>query len=171
VLIDLAVHDLDVLTLLAGAPAHLASVIHRSRSGDPVDTAEILLTTRSRASASLHVNWVTPTKIRTLRVTGTRGVCLVDYILQSCVLHGGNLLRSEQGVGSDYRSLIEQYQSGDRLEFGVKRAEPLKVQLEQFVSITSDPASPNLLCPLAESIAVLEIATRALEQGHEGVRA
>jgi UDP-N-acetylglucosamine 3-dehydrogenase len=171
VLIDLAVHDLDVLNLLAGETSHLASVVHRSRNGEHVDTAEILLTTRSRASASLHVNWVTPTKIRTLRVTGTRGVCMVDYILQSCVLHGGNLLRSDQGVGSDYRSLIAQYQSGDRLEFGVRREEPLKLQLEQFISLANQPGMATSLCPISDSIAALELATLALERGHEGVRA
>jgi UDP-N-acetylglucosamine 3-dehydrogenase len=169
VVVDLAVHDIDVFHFLVG-PSHLvASITHRSMNPEFVDTAEMMLSSRAGASASLHVNWITPAKLRTLRVTGTRGVCQVDYILQTCVLSGGGLLQVDSGSRSDFRSLIEQYQSTDRIEFGVTKTEPLKVQLAQFVAMVN--GSSDSLCSMKDSIAALEVAVSALERAQGGDQA
>src|SRR5262249_38343054 len=81
VLLDLAVPGIDVLRSLVGPLRLEASVSHATVREGVLDTAEILLTCAAGSSATVHVNWITPTKIRTLRVTGTRGMCFVDYIL------------------------------------------------------------------------------------------
>jgi UDP-N-acetylglucosamine 3-dehydrogenase len=159
VLIDLAVHDLDVLRFLVG-PVHVrASVCHSAWRPGVFDTAEILLTADSGESASIHTNWVTPTKIRTLRVTGTRGVCLADYILQSCVMFGGNMLRKLATDEFDFRSLIADYKSSDRVEFGIVKQEPLKVQLEMFHRMLS--GRPTEICPPKEAAAAVALANEA----------
>ena len=94
VLMDLAVHDIDVLHSLVGMHPGFevkGVALHSILRENVFDTAEILLENSRSMSASIHVNWITPTKIRNLRVTGTGGVCMVDYILQTCVLLGGDL--------------------------------------------------------------------------------
>jgi UDP-N-acetylglucosamine 3-dehydrogenase len=89
VLLDLAVHDIDAFRSLVGQVRVEASLAHSSFRQGVLDTAEIVLASAAGPTASMHVNWVTPTKIRTLRVTGPRGVCFMDYFLQSGVLCGG----------------------------------------------------------------------------------
>ena len=81
-----------------------ASVCHSTLKEGVHDTAEIFVTSASSVTATVHVNWITPTKIRTIRVTGTRGVCFVDYILQTCEVTGGGLLdygAQPESVGYD----------------------------------------------------------------------
>lgn len=131
VLLDLAVHDLDVLRFLNGDYNIHSSVCHKSFQSDIPDTAEILLSGKS-SSANIHVNWVTPTKIRTLRVTGTKGVAFVDYMLQTCTLHGGDLIKAKIKDSFNYHDLQSHYRNTDKIEFGVHREEPLVVQAQEW---------------------------------------
>ena len=160
VLLDLAVHDLDVLRHMVGDLRLLSCVSHSTWSAGVQDTAEIVVKAESGPSASLHVNWVTPTKIRTVRVTGTQGVCFVDYILQSCVLMGGNLLRRAPTTVFDFHSLMEEYKSTDRVEFGITKVEPLKAQLTEFYKLLS--GQPSEICSLEDAAAAVTLADSAL---------
>jgi UDP-N-acetylglucosamine 3-dehydrogenase len=132
VLLDLAVHDLDILSDLAGIAHVRASMCHSSLTPGVYDTAEILVSCLDGASASIHVNWITPTKIRSLRITGTKGVCFVDLMLQTCTLYGGNLLGPRTLPAPGYQALVDSYKNSDRVEFGVPKEEPLKSQLQAF---------------------------------------
>lgn len=132
VMLDLAVHDLDILRQLAG-PLRLAhSMCHAIWKEGVVDTAEIFLATQTGPSASMHVNWVTPTKIRSIRVTGTRGVCFVDYVLQTCELMGGHLVKAVEPTSTSFASFQDLYRATDRIQFGVIKVEPLRAQAEEF---------------------------------------
>jgi UDP-N-acetylglucosamine 3-dehydrogenase len=160
VMLDLAVHDVDVLQSLIGPLTVVASIVHNTVRSDIPDTAEILLKNDEGVSASIHVNWITPTKIRTIRVTGTRGVCFVDYILQTCTLMGGNLLSHEPTLKTDFQNLIRQYQNTDKIEFGIQNEEPLKVQLRAFhKALTGDPSE---LCSGEDGARAVEVSLRAL---------
>ena len=119
VLLDLAVHDLDVFQFLFGDFQVKAGIVHSTINEGIADTSEILLQGKNKVSANIHVNWITPTKIRSLRITGTKSVVFVDYMLQTCVLHGGDLLNSPQTDKFDYNDLQEHYRNLDKIEFGV----------------------------------------------------
>jgi UDP-N-acetylglucosamine 3-dehydrogenase len=160
VLLDLAVHDLDVLRFLIGPVRVNASVCHSAWRAGVLDTAEILLTGESGQSASIHTNWVTPTKLRTLRVTGTRGVCIADYMLQSCTMFGGNVLKRAAATEFDFESLLEEYKSTDRVEFGIAKQEPLKVQLEMFYKLLN--GEPSEICLPRDAAAAVSLATEAM---------
>ena len=112
-------------------------------------------------SASIHANWVTPTKIRSLRVTGTHGVGFVDYMLQSCVVHGGRLLGPRDEPKLEFNQLVQAYQSNDRIEFGVKKEEPLKIQLEHYFRLLTGGKSD--CCTPEEAVSTLELAHEALK--------
>lgn len=160
VMLDLAVHDVDVLQSLIGPLTVVSSVVHNTVHPDIPDTAEILLRNAEGVSASIHVNWITPTKIRTIRVTGTRGVCFVDYILQTCTLMGGNLLDQMPVLETDFQNLLAQYQKTDKIEFGIQNEEPLKVQLRAFhQALLGDPSE---ICTGEDGATAVEVALRAL---------
>jgi len=164
VLLDLAVHDLDVLNFLVGPMKLRASIGHSTFRPDTLDTAEMMLVGAQGASASIHVNWVTPTKIRNLRVTGTKGVAYVDYILQTCEIWGGNLTRrgAEPNVG--YPNIVEHYKNTDKIEFGVEKREPLVVQLENlFLALKGEP---SLICTANDAIWAVDMAEEAIERAN-----
>ena len=161
VILDLAVHDIDVLRSLAGPVRLEHSMCHVTWRDGVFDTAEIFLGTSSGPSASIHVNWITPTKIRGIRVTGTRGVCFVDYILQTCELHGGSLLKSIEPASSSFESVLDLYRSTDKIQFGVQRVEPLRAQASQFVQFLTTGESGEL-CVGRDAVAAVLLAEKAV---------
>lgn len=162
VLFDLAVHDIDILNLLAGRMKLLGGIAHSTIKKGINDTAEILLRSDKGPSASIHVNWITPTKVRTLRVTGTRGVGFIDYMLQTCTVYGGNLLGYREEPKLEFNQLLQAYQNNDRIEFGVKKEEPLKVQLDNFYCLLSNKA--NNCCTPEEAVYTIDLAEEAIRR-------
>ena len=162
VLLDLAVHDIDVLRSLVGSVKMEHSTSHVTFREGVFDTAEISLAAASGASASVHVNWITPTKIRSVRVTGTRGVCFVDYILQTCELMGGSLLKNIAPANWSFDALQELYRSTDRIQFGVQKVEPLRAQAGQFLAFLGG-SEPGELCTGHDALAAVLLAERAIQ--------
>jgi len=171
VLFDLAVHDIDVLQQLFGTFEVIGAVCHASVSADVFDTAEILLKQECGVTASVHVNWITPTKIRNVRVTGTRGVCFADYILQTCNMLGGNILLPSADRFTTFRDHLQYYQSSDKIEFAVAREEPLVRQANQFYKAMLGESSD--ICTVDQAVEVVRITEEALtksEKVHPGRR-
>lgn len=79
VAIDLAVHDLDIVTyFLNQAPIQIQSHFGKALITSRPDHLDIFLTYPT-ASAFVQVNWITPNPIRQLCVTGTKGYAQLDY--------------------------------------------------------------------------------------------
>lgn len=162
VILDLAVHDIDVLRSLVGPVKLEHSMCHVTWREGVFDTAEIFLASGSGASATVHVNWITPTKIRSIRVTGTRGVCFVDYMLQTCELFGGSLLKVSEPPNTGFAALQELYRTTDRIQFGVRKEEPLRAQLNQFHRFLVD-GEVGELCTGGDALAAVLLAERAVQ--------
>jgi UDP-N-acetylglucosamine 3-dehydrogenase len=161
VILDLAVHDIDVLRMLVGPVRLEHSMCHVTWREGVFDTAEIFLASGEGTSATVHVNWITPTKIRTIRVTGTRGVCFVDYMLQTCELFGGSLLKVSEPPNTGFAALQDVYRTSDRIQFGVRKEEPLKAQLNQFRDYIND-GEVGELCMGSDALAAVLLAERAV---------
>lgn len=167
VLLDLAVHDLDILSLIMGRLEVVASVCHSTWYPDVYDAADILVRDPQGRSAVVHVNWVTHTKVRSLRITGSRGVCFVDNILQTCSLSGGNLLERESPDSFTFAQLVDAYKNADRVEFGVHKIEPLKAQLDHFWRAVR--GLDHGLCPLEDAVTAVALAEDAMSRAVSGV--
>jgi UDP-N-acetylglucosamine 3-dehydrogenase len=165
VLLDLAVHDLDVLQMVFGPFDYQSSFVHSTVKEGIFDTAQIMGVCSGGVSADIHVNWITPTKIRAIRLTGTYGVCFVDYMLQTCSLMGGNLLKHRPDTYFSYNELIEMYRGSDKIEFGVTRQEPLRVQLDQFLNALN--GKPHSLCLAPEATRVVRLAEQSLNEARK----
>jgi len=165
VLFDLAVHDIDVLQQLFGKMEVIAAVCHASVAQGVYDTAEILLKQARGVTASVHVNWITPTKIRSVRVTGTRGVCFTDYILQTCNMTGGNILAPQADKFTTFRDHLQYYQSSDKIEFAVAREEPLVRQLNEFYKAMM--GEPSGICTVDQAVEVVQLTEEALDKSEK----
>lgn len=167
VLLDLAVHDLDVINVIAGPIKLRSSVCHKTLDNSYPDTAHLLLSSATGSSASVHVNWITPTKIRSLEVTGSLGFARVDYILQTCKVIGGNITNRKERTDFTFVDVISDYMSSDQIEFGVIKREPLLIQAEEFYSFLSTGSCR--LCTAEEGAKTVELAEMAITFGQGGM--
>ena len=88
VVLDLAPHDLDVMRYLIGSdPVRVYGETERRIHTDHEDLFAGLLRFANGAVGVLDINWLTPTKQRTLTVTGERGMFTADYLAQDLISH------------------------------------------------------------------------------------
>src|SRR5438093_2922826 len=83
VTIDLATHDVDILSWIAGErPVRVHAETARRIHADHEDLLFGLLHFPSSATGMLDVNWLTPAKRRQLVVVGEEGMFELDYLTQ-----------------------------------------------------------------------------------------
>ncbi|MGC8937053.1 MAG: Gfo/Idh/MocA family oxidoreductase [Candidatus Methanomethylicaceae archaeon] len=140
ILIDLATHDIDVVRYLYGKePSNIYSKFGSIKH--PHEDYAVLLLDFGESTASIEVNWFTPHKVRTAVVTGTDGIAYMDYMEQSIVV----------------------YNSEWKMEPKVEKEEPLKAEIEHFISCIKDDKEP--LTSGEEGLKNLEVAYRSLVGG------
>jgi UDP-N-acetylglucosamine 3-dehydrogenase len=128
VVVDLAVHDLDVICYLLGeTPRVLSSVTGRLIGGPSEDYADILLLT-GEVPCVVQVNWVTPIKIRTLSVVGDGGYAELNYITQTIDLYR----HQASEPNPSYTEFVAHFGQPERETIHRAGEEPLKAELKSF---------------------------------------
>lgn len=159
VVVDLAPHDLDVMRyLLESEPIRLYAETEQRIHTDHEDLLTGIVKFASGAVGLLEINWLTPTKVRTVSVTGERGMYLADYLTQDLVFYAN----PESG------SVAE----GEIIWRHIKRQEPLVVELGEFVAAIRDgrpsPVDPHdALVALLLARAMVDAAERGVMIGQE----
>jgi len=129
VVVDLAPHDLDVMRFLLGSePVRLFAETEQRIHTDHEDLFVGVMKFASGAVGVLDINWLTPTKKRTLSVTGERGMYVADYIAQDLVFFPNP---ADASVAE-----------GEMVRRHVERREPLVVELEAFARAVRDGGPP-----------------------------
>jgi predicted dehydrogenase len=163
VVIDLAVHDLDVMRYISGAEVVrvYAETERRVHSAH-----EDLLTGLVRLSdgvvGTLTINWLTPTKIRELYVTGERGMFRVDYLTQDLYF-----FENATAQGGDWETLrmLRGVSEGQMIRHVVQKKEPLRAELEAFLA-TVRGEGPVLISG-QDGLKALELAQAVVASGLE----
>ncbi len=128
VTVDLATHDADMLSWVAGErPVRAYAELAQRKHATHEDLLFGLLHFPSGATGMLDVNWLTPAKRRQLVVIGEEGMFELDYLTQRLTFTRSDLATSELIAG--YATTF----SGDVLDVDVATHEPLKAQLDAFV--------------------------------------
>jgi UDP-N-acetylglucosamine 3-dehydrogenase len=132
VVIDLATHDLDIMRYLAGSEAtrvyaETRRQIHTSNEdllGGLVHFAQDIL-------GILEINWLTPSKIRELYVTGERGMFVANYLTQDLYFY-----ENAEIAGSNWETLriLRGVSEGSMTRFALQRKEPLFAEQEAFLA-------------------------------------
>jgi UDP-N-acetylglucosamine 3-dehydrogenase len=129
VTVDLATHDADMLSWVAGErPARVYAELAQRKHATHEDLLFGLLHFPSGASGMLDVNWLTPAKRRQLTVIGEEGMFELDYLTQRLTFTKSDLAHPQLIAG--YAPTF----SGDVLEIEVEVKEPLLAQLDAFVT-------------------------------------
>ena len=138
VTVDLATHDVDILSWIAGERpervyAELAQRLHATHE----DLLFGLLHFPSGTTGMLDVNWLTPAKRRQLVVIGEEGMFELDYLTQR--------LTFTKGADTTHPTLIGGYAptfEGDIVELPVTRTEPLAAELASFLAVVRSGGRP-----------------------------
>lgn len=136
VLVDLAVHDVDIISNLLGSyPDRVRANGGRAHLEKRDDHAEILLS-YGDASGFVEVNWVTPVRVRRLEVTGTGGYAEVDYLTQKLTLYPSNVTKTSV---EDYGDLLVTFGETKTIDVPVEKRQPLEAEIVSFLtSIVED---------------------------------
>ena len=158
VIVDLAVHDIDIFRYLLGAdrPAEVYANAGRAIATDRFDFADIFLRFDGVACL-LQVNWVTPVKIRSLAVTGTQAYAEIEYITQELAFHPARPLTGVQDFAE-----LEAYSERQPERPQLERREPLAAELHEFLqAVRGQPAD---IVTGHEGTRSIEIATEIAER-------
>lgn len=158
VVVDLATHDIDISEYLLGfriikAVTRARSCFHPRRE----DYIVSLLDFANGVTGILSVNWITPTKIRQLRVTGEKGMFLVNYLTQELFFYQNN----SSEIKWEQMQIFKAVNEGDMIKIKVNNAEPLSVELRAFIDAIKNkkemPVKPEI------GLRALEVAAGILE--------
>ena len=166
VVVDLAPHDIDVMRYLVDSePIRVFAETERRIHTDHEDLFSGTIKFANGVVGVLDINWLTPTKRRTLTVTGERGMYVADYIEQDLVFYANQDAAGtwvNPGAGSSVTSVTE----GEMTRHAIRREEPLVVELRDFAAAVRDGGPPPV-APRDAMIALL-LARKMVESGERG---
>ena len=157
VIIDLAVHDIDVINfLLNKTPKEiLFSRAGLALNGMREDFADFVLNFDPEL-ATIQVNWITPIKIRNLCVTGTKGYAELNYMTQELTLYESNFEKTFDSFGE----FMIKFSTSNTIQVPVEKAEPLKSEIKSFLD--SIEKKQECFVTAEDGLNALEIALNVL---------
>ncbi len=139
VVIDLASHDIDLFRYLMNDQVlRVYGETMRSINSDHEDMFNGLMRFCNGAIGILDVNWITPTKMRTLTITGAGGMFVCNLLSQELCFYENSSNSSEW----DTLSILHSVSEGNMTGFSIKRYEPLVAELTDFVNAVIERRSP-----------------------------
>jgi UDP-N-acetylglucosamine 3-dehydrogenase len=164
VVLDLASHDIDLLRYIMQGDeiTRIVGETLRTINSDREDLFNGLVRFRSGAVGVLDVNWITPTKIRKMRVTGARGMFTCDLLSQELFFYENEIGPSRWDALSVLRGVSEGNVIGIRLQ----RHEPLSAELADFVAAVRDRRSPTVTGQ--DGLEALRLALDFMRSGEHG---
>ena len=133
VLWDLAPHDLAILTYLVSAKPKFVSAAGSDHTGRGlVDVAYMTVHFADNFLAHLHVNWLSPVKLRQMLIGGSRRMLVYNDMEPSekvRVYDRGVRVTTEEGI---HKTLVD-YRTGDMWAPKLELREALAVECEHFV--------------------------------------
>jgi len=159
VVIDLATHDLDIFRYVTGSEAvRLYAEAKREVHTSNEDLLTGLVRFDNGVVGVLEINWLTPTKIRELTVTGERGMFRVDYLTQDLYFYEN---ADAGGTSWDALSVLRGVSEGAMTRYQVARVEPLLAELTAFLKAAA--GEPAAFVGGEDGIAALRLAHALIE--------
>ncbi len=157
VVIDLAVHDIDVINyLLKKTPEKIHAGVGKALIEKRPDYASIFMRYNG-SNAFIEVNWITPVKIRTLSVTGTKGYAELNYMTQELVFYESVYDRQ----CDDFGDFVINFGKPNIINIEVEKEEPLKNELKNFIKCIENNERP--LVTGEEALEALRISEAVLK--------
>jgi predicted dehydrogenase len=174
---DLAPHDLSILD--AVLPNGITPISVAAHGSDPlgcgqVCVAHLTIALSNGAMAHVHVNWLSPTKIRTTIVGGSRRTVVWDDLnpAQRLAVYDRGVERNDPGtLGADVRNqTLVSYRVGDMVAPALPEKEALRGMMTEFAAAITErrPALTDGRSGL-RVLALLEAASESLRSNGTAV--
>jgi predicted dehydrogenase len=161
---DLATHDLDLTSWVTQSGYSCVSAQVAFRAGRAhEDLVAVVGQLQSEAVTSHLVNWLTPTKERTVVVTGDRGCFVADTLSADLTFFTNAQVPTEWDMVSRFRGVSE----GDMVRYAIAKREPLSVEMEAFCAAIRDGDSSRIVS-LWDGLRTLIVAETILTAARSG---
>lgn len=149
VLWDLAPHDLSIFDAIL--PDHVVPVAVSAHGSDPIGAgracvAHLTIQLSNAAMAHVHVNWLSPTKIRTFVVGGSRRTVVWDDLKpsQRLAVYDRGVDRADPATtGADAKEqTMVSYRLGDMVAPALPEREALRSVMAEFASSIVEGRAP-----------------------------
>ena len=161
VVMDLGVHEIDVLRYLVEAPVESVFALGgRKVHGTLEDHANVLLRFSNGVHGFVEVNWLTPMKVRRLALTCLKNFVEVDYTEQSVTVSSSTL--GPLDPFNLYQIPLEHHSQ----KIHVRKEEPLKRELADFLGAIREKRPP--LVSGEDAVETLRVAIAATESHRTG---
>jgi len=152
VVLDLMIHDLDIVLALARAELKEVRAAGISILSAKVDIANVRLEFDNGCIANLTASRVSTEKVRKLRLFQPRQYISVDYAKQSAAMF---TVGGPQGIGFE--------------QLAVESGEPLKLQFDHFLDAVETRNPPKLDGRTARKTLEIALAVLAKIEEHAGI--
>ena len=160
VIMDLAIHDIDVLRYLVGSEVESVFALagmHKHERFE--DHANVLLQFKNGIFGFVEANWLTPMKVRKVALTCTENFVELDYTAQALTISSSKL--TEFDPFNLYRAHFEY----DVRTVNLQKEEPLKRELQDFLDAVRRKGKP--LVDGEEGLKTLEVVEAAIRSQRE----
>ncbi|HJT59046.1 MAG TPA: Gfo/Idh/MocA family oxidoreductase, partial [Ktedonobacteraceae bacterium] len=153
VTLDLATHDIDVMRYLADAEVERTYAETQRRVHDRYEDSILgILRFSNDAIGMLDVNWLTPTKVRELSITGEKGMYLVNYLTQDLYFYENDY----SPANWDTLRTLSGVSEGTMTRLKVEKAEPLRLEYEDVLVALRNDTLPTVTGE--DGLAVMKVA-------------
>ena len=156
VILDLMIHDIDIILGLVAAPIQRIQALGRSIYTGKEDLANVQLCFQNGCIATLLASRTTEAKIRTMAITQPSAYILLDYTDQDIRIH--RQAASEHVVA---RGTLRYKQESFIERIFVHKDNPLKLEIKNFINSTVHQVSR--VPTVAEELHSLQVALQVLE--------
>jgi len=161
---DLAIHDLSIMDyVLPSKPVAISATGISHVPGQPENVAYITLFFASTQIAHVHVNWLTPVKVRHTLIGGSEKMILYDDLDPSDKLKVYDKgITVTPGPEAVYKMLVS-YRSGDMWAPRLDNTEALQTEALHFIDCVNHSRPPETDGPAGlRMVKMIEAAERSL---------
>jgi predicted dehydrogenase len=141
---DLAIHDLSIMDyVLPAKPVAVSATGISHIPGQPENVAYITLFFSGAQIAHVHVNWLTPVKVRHTLIGGSEKMILYDDLEPSEKLKVYDKGISVTPRPEDVYKLLVSYRSGDMWAPRLDNTEALQTEAQHFIECIANGSQPD----------------------------
>jgi UDP-N-acetylglucosamine 3-dehydrogenase len=139
VIVDLAIHEIYVLKYIIGSKikrvyAETAQRFHSSHEDLIIGSIRF----DNNILGVISSNWLTPKKVRQIKVTGEKGMFVANYLTQELLFYEKEFAAKY----ADYNKGFIMGKEGKKVKIDIPQSEPLKNELEAFIDCIKNNKEP-----------------------------
>jgi len=145
VIFDLSAHDISIVDYLLDDHCVETKVVAKSHIVDGVEDVAFISMNYSKGTfCNLHLSWLDPSKIRNLTVVGSKQMVICNSADKKVDIYNSSIDIEERSNISNksYADHLLSYKYGDVISKYIENTEPMKLELEDFISCVETGGTP-----------------------------